>query len=737
MLSDSMSIKITGDPKLLLSALEQSTAGLKSFAREVDSIGAGMGGMLKNLQAPILALAGLVGGGAFLAGTITETKDWAVEASKLSKTLGITTEQASVLNLAIGDIYGNMDEFLPVVAKLTKSLNANEDAFKKLGVATRDNQGHLRPTLSIMADVNTKLMEMKSGTDRNVASMQIYGKGWMDVQRYLGLTNEVMQAAQEKAEKLNLIVGGDSVAATKAYRESMNDLEDVVKSLKIRLGQELMPVMTQFNNAVSEEGPSALKVLGGALRGVYEILDGIWSGFKMFAVGLVGVIRAIYETAVAILNPIWGFLTEGIPGFKREWALANKDLTVHWQDTVNALNEIGDAYTTRQMTRWGELQAAQRKAVSLPGGGKTVETESGREAKDAEARVQKAIEGERMKHLQRMSAIESADILRGQEDRRKNNDWVIKEMEDMEKRKAEQAAKDQEQASKINGYSGEAGAVRALDEYLLKSQDQFQTWKDAVTNVLGGIQNAFSSTFSGILSGQMSFAEGLRNLWQGITQAIVGALAQMAAQWVTTQIVTVASEKAARKAQLTGELAGMTGAMGLAAAETWAAYAWIPYIGPALALAQIAAMDAAMAPMFASTTAAMAFAQGGVIDRPTLALIGEVPGSKEVVMPESTAREWLENLTANILGNEIQIRDYQSQSARNSSSASRQVLSASRDKRSSGSESTMHVDLRGAQILDSSQRGLRKLGSAVMDGVRSKAREVGVVLKPGRTFGVV
>ncbi len=719
-------VEITGDAKGLFSALDKSTAGLKGFSKDVNALSSGMSGMFKNLTAPLAALAGLVGGGAFLKSTITETKDWTVEAGKLARTLGITTEQASVLNLAIGDIYGNMDEFLPVVGKLTKTLNTNEDAFKKLGVATRDNQGHLRPTMAIMAEVNTKLMEMKAGTDRNVASTQIYGKGWMEVQRYLGLTNEVMQAAQEKAERLNLIVGGDSVAATKAYRESMNDLDDVVKALKIRMGQELLPVMTQFNNAAAEGGPSALKVLGGALRSVFEILDGIWSGFKMFAVGLVGVIRAIYETAVAILNPIWGFLTGGIPGFKREWALANKDLTVHWQDTVNALNEIGDAYTTRQMTRWGELQAAQKKAVSLPGDGKHVETESGREALDAEIKVRKAIEAERTRHLQKMADLESAAILRAQEERRKNNEWVLKETEDLDKRKEEQQRRDEEQAKNIVGYDWIAGLTKGVDEYLIKNQDEFQNWKNAITDVLNGVQNAFSSTFSGILSGQMTFAQGLRNLWQGITQAIIGALAQMAAQWVVTQLVTVMSEKATRKEQIAGDLAGMTGSSGLFAAETMASLGWIPYVGPALAMAQIAAGEALLAPFFASTTAAMAFAQGGVIDRPTLALMGEVPGSKEVVMPENTARTWLQNLTANVLGSQRQVQSYQRQGA--------SYASAPRAAAGAG-VTQMNVHLPNAMLVNGSQRSLRQMGGLVIDGARAKAREIGQVLVPGQVFG--
>jgi len=275
-------VEITGDATGLSSALAKVQGDLKGFAGGVSSITGGLSKTFDAIKAPLLAIAGVVGGAAFLKSTVEETKNWTVEAMKLSKTLGITTESASVLNLAIGDIYGTMDEFLPVVAKITKTLNADEDAFKRLGVVTRDTNGHLRPTTEIIAEVNTKLAAMKAGTDRNIASAQIYGKGWMDVQRYLGLTTAVMDEAQAKAEKLNLIVGADAVKATKEYRASVNDLEDTIKGLKIRVGTELMPVLTALNNDLAENGPQAVSTLSKAFSGLYQMVNAVRETFRKF-----------------------------------------------------------------------------------------------------------------------------------------------------------------------------------------------------------------------------------------------------------------------------------------------------------------------------------------------------------------------------------------------------------------------------------------------------------------------
>ena len=94
-------VEITGDASSLLGALNQSTAGLRGFAKDVDGVSAGLSGMMKNLTAPLAALAGLVGGGAFLKSAAKETVDWTVQAQKLARVLGTTTENASVMGVAI------------------------------------------------------------------------------------------------------------------------------------------------------------------------------------------------------------------------------------------------------------------------------------------------------------------------------------------------------------------------------------------------------------------------------------------------------------------------------------------------------------------------------------------------------------------------------------------------------------------------------------------------------------
>ena len=89
--------------------------------------------------------------------------------------------------MAVRSVYGDAETFLSITAKMTRTLNTSEDSFTKLGIATRDSSGHLRNSRDILLDTFDALGQMKKGTDANVASTQIFGRNFLEVQKYLKL----------------------------------------------------------------------------------------------------------------------------------------------------------------------------------------------------------------------------------------------------------------------------------------------------------------------------------------------------------------------------------------------------------------------------------------------------------------------------------------------------------------------------------------------------------------------
>ncbi len=725
-------VEITGDATGLSGALAKVQGDLKGFAGDVNSMTGGLGKAFDAIKAPMLAIAGIFGGAAFLKSTVEETKNWTVEAMKLSRVLGITTESASVLNLAIGDIYGTMDEFLPVVAKITKTLNSDEDAFKRLGVATRDTNGHLRPTTEIIADVNTKLAAMKAGTDRNVASAQIYGKGWLEVQRYLGLTTAVMDEAQAKAERLNLIVGADAVKATKDYRASVNDLEDTIKGLKIRAGTELMPVLTALNKDMAETGPAAVGFLAKSFRVLYEVIYALRGQFEIFLISA----ESLFDL----------FVLKAATAFKQSQALAvlnfkeiaileaeyqAKSYKIAYEGAAR-IAEVKDRYASEAMGVMGfgskddkpggggdnadtaaaaaARKAAEAAAKAAADKAKRLADEAAKQAaadaalfakqqaadeeqskkifdiriarKTQHKLAELKIEQDYNENLRQQGLISEDELIQRTmvlEDRRLEIENTslqqrlnVANLEPVERARINseiQAAQDQHnqamsalamrlEAEQQRGNGG-AGFVMGIKQYLEESQNAFQNWKTAALNVMQGVEGAFATGINGLLSGQMKLGQAMKSIWKGITDTVVQALSQMVAKWIVGKIAAMLFGDTVTESSQAAAVAQQEAA----AAGIFAAHSAIPFVGPAIAAGLVAVMNAALIANAASAKGIVGAAEGGWFDRPTLTMIGE--GARpELVVPDTSFRDFALGLSQSILAQERQAQDYRLQAAR-------------------------------------------------------------------------
>lgn len=793
-----VSVTITGDAKGLITALNQGTSSLKTFAQDVNGISSGVMGVVKNIQAPIMALTAIIGGGAMLRGAVRETVDWAVQAQKLARVLGTTTENASAWGVAIKAIHGDADTFLAITAKMTRTLNTQESAFHKVGVATRDSAGHLRDAQSVLLDTFSALSQFKAGTDRNIASTQIFGRSWMEVGKYLQINRSVLEEAREKAERLNLVVGGDSVAASNAYRKSSEELDLTLKGLKLRLGQELLPVMTQFNSTAANDGPDAIAALGYALKALMEILDAVWSGVKMAGLGAWSLIHGIYDTLIQLISTAVGFLQGGIPEAKRQWQITKAEADKNWNETQAHLDAISSAYSDRSWDRWNKVAKAAAKAVVPTPEGKDADTEehthrkkienanqdeinrmrsesAGLLEKETLAEKESAeIEAARVRLNQDLSRLEKerkeGRLTEGQlqargleavenyetavtnahkhatdarekidKDTRSRTETLEEDgIEAQIKRKRDEFARINEERRKANleaipqqaleeqiasmkarsmlanrnssQWGARAGVNAGLEDYTRQATNGFETMRGVVGETLQGIQGGFAKTFQGILSGQMSLRQGMKSIWKDIAAVVVGALAQIAAQYIVAAI----AQKVFAVSNQTTAATQTAAATQQAAAETWASYAPIPFAGQGLAMAQIAVMMASIAA--AGAMPVVAHAAGGLIDRPTLALMGEIPGSREIVAPENTFKDWASNLTRNLLDSERRTQGYQALGGQYAMAAAQ----ASPD-----AWSGLHVHLEGSMIMGESVESSRIIGKRLKGALDDWARRHG------------
>ncbi|MEY8688323.1 MAG: hypothetical protein AB9M53_00405 [Leptothrix sp. (in: b-proteobacteria)] len=290
--------EVTGDPAKFVAAMQQAGRAAAGASAEIDAHFKKLSGTFDSVNKAVLGFTAVLAGGGALKKVISDGNEWNLTAGKMASQLGVTTEQASVLNVALKRIGVESDTYLGASQKLSKQIQSNGKAFDVLGVSVRDvTTGAYRPVTDVMTEVNTKLAEIKNPIEQNIAGQQIYGKGWAEVKGILKLTTAQMAESEAKARELGLIVGPDGVAASKQYAAQMRDLGLVGKSLEVQFGNALLPVFVATGSWLSKEGPQAGEIFGTMLKWVTEEVVATYSWLKIIGQGIGGVSAAFMAAA--------------------------------------------------------------------------------------------------------------------------------------------------------------------------------------------------------------------------------------------------------------------------------------------------------------------------------------------------------------------------------------------------------------------------------------------------------
>lgn len=257
----------------LTNGLTAATSGVKDAVGSMEGHFKGLAGVLDNLKAPFLAFTGLLAGGALFKGVIGETIGWTGEVAKLARQLGITTQEASGLAMALGKLGIDSDTYGAAVFKLQIALRTQEEELNRNGIATRNSKGEHLAIQDVMMGGIKRLGEMNKGFDANALSMLMWGRGAKEMQGLMRLTNERIAEGTEEAKKLGKEVSGAQVQAMRSYKESLHEAKEVFEAIQVQIGAKLLPTLTSLGQWFASNGPA---IIGPTVK-MFEALAGAMS----------------------------------------------------------------------------------------------------------------------------------------------------------------------------------------------------------------------------------------------------------------------------------------------------------------------------------------------------------------------------------------------------------------------------------------------------------------------------
>lgn len=681
-MSDSeVNVRITGQTEGVTAAMLRAAASVREGVAQMKESLATIKDGFEGLQAGAKALGAIFAGGIFRE-MVSATNELTESAIGLGISLGITTTQASIYNVAIKEVGGTTDDFAGATRGLTRAIKTHEKGLHEMGIATRDAKGAMLDFNTILFSAIDTVNSYAAGTDRNVAAQTAFGRGAAANSAIFRLHASAMDEAAQRARDLGLVVGGDMVEAFEKNRKALADVNLVGEAMKVQIGTALIPVLLQLGQAFSGEGATAAKAFGQVIIWIGQAVLALWTGLKELGTMLGGIgaaanavvhgnfteartimsqltddlhkmsdegDRAIAKLGQTMIAAAGGGGGDGAPpGGDRKFNLATKEKSGPDNRLAlykNALDEMSQARgdfdkkdVAADLQYWESLQANTvgkskedvklradigREIISLKRKQHDEEIKMEEETiKSTETLALGQVEAKReaFKQEEALGHIEKDDELRA-EIQLENEKFAIQQKAISDKQKLLQF--DLLGQKKLKDEELQLEQKHAADVQKLNNKLILEERKDW-TSFFSSLQSGFASTISGFLSGTASLGQSIRGLFSDISSAVIGEIAKMAAEWAVMQLKTLILGKATAISQITANA-------GIAATAAMASVAAIPFYGWAMAPGVGAATFAEAATYNASASAA------GGYDIPSGVNPVTQLHAREMVLPEKIA----------------------------------------------------------------------------------------------------
>ncbi|HIJ69325.1 MAG TPA: hypothetical protein HPP57_07455, partial [Deltaproteobacteria bacterium] len=178
MSDDKLRVEITADSTGIKtgmaeakSAVQDALSGMESTFKDAEgAISGSITGMTNKLME--LAPAALAAAAAFAGFDAAKSalegfSGYAGGVERLSETLGISTEKASMLSGTLKVLGMSSEEYMGIIMRLERQIKSNTDIYDQLGIKIRDvNTGAFLPTTDILDNVIEKMKEYRAGSDQ-------------------------------------------------------------------------------------------------------------------------------------------------------------------------------------------------------------------------------------------------------------------------------------------------------------------------------------------------------------------------------------------------------------------------------------------------------------------------------------------------------------------------------------------------------------------------------------------
>jgi len=229
-------VKITGDTKGLTSSLTDSQKKLGTFA-----IGAAA------------AAAAVVAVGKAVAKAAGEFADYGSAIYDASQKTGMSTDAIQEWKYIAEQSGTTLESVTSAFGIMTKTLEANEEQYKSLGISIRNSDGTMRSANDVFNETVTALSNMTNVTERDQMAFKLLGRGAQSLIPILNAGTGEIKAMREQAHSLGIVLDKETITNADRLGDATDSLKAAFTAAKNNMVNELAPALTAITNFLAEQ----------------------------------------------------------------------------------------------------------------------------------------------------------------------------------------------------------------------------------------------------------------------------------------------------------------------------------------------------------------------------------------------------------------------------------------------------------------------------------------------------
>lgn len=299
----SLMVKIGSDLSAFDKSMKKLSKDLKTTGKNLSEAGSIL---TKGLTVPIIGAAGALTGLAINAGKNAD------ELITMANKTGIATQALQEMQYAARFIDVEVETMTGSMQKLTKNMDMarkgskdQEEAFQKLGIEFKNQDGSLRNAKEVWAEAIDALGQVSSEADRDALAMNLFGKSAAELNPLIKAGSAELARLSKEAHDVGAVMSDENVTALGKFDDSMQKLQAVLKTAGANIGASFIPVIEKIMPIVETKiVPAIQKFAGfvGELITKFNNASPQMQGFILILISLIAAIGPVVTVIGAVVS---------------------------------------------------------------------------------------------------------------------------------------------------------------------------------------------------------------------------------------------------------------------------------------------------------------------------------------------------------------------------------------------------------------------------------------------------